>query len=908
MIREVKFLKKRIGWISLIVILFIILLFTGSIANFITDIEWFREVKYLSVYFTKIKAILILMIPIFSVFFIGLLLYYISIRKSIIRFNKVIEIKASRKKLEKNIFLIVDAIISLLLSYSFADSYWYRILQFSDSTSFNIKDPIFNMDVSFYIFKLPLIQSINDLFIGLLVFLVIITLVVYFTLNVKDKMTLDLKSIFSWGKANKSGLTGFAGKQLAIVSAIILLLISIDYILKAFELVYSPRGVVFGAGYTDANISLNFYRVISIVSFIAAVVVFVSIILSKVKPIVVSILSIVILIVLQGVTSEVVQNLIVKTNQISYEDKYIKNNINYTRKAFNLDNISQNNYSVNNNLSKDDLSNNKETIENIKINSYKPALDFYNQVQVLKYYYSFNDIDVDRYNINNKYSEVFIAPREINTDAIEPNTWQSRHLVYTHGYGIVMSKVNSVTSDGQPNFVIKDIPPQNDTNIDLKNSRIYFGEKTNDYAVVNTNREEVDYPSGESNAVNKYDGDTGIKMSFLNRLLFTVKEQNFNFMLSQDINSNSKILINRNILDRVNKIAPFLTYDKDPYMVISGGKLYWIIDAYTTSDKYPYSQPYNDVNYIRNSVKVIIDAFDGTTNFYIVDKNDPIANSYSKIFKGLFKDVDTIPQDLRAHFRYPEELFNLQCQVLAKYHMTEPSVFLTGEDLWEVAKNQNSDETDKGLNQASYVVMKLPQENKEEMILLQYFNMRDKENMVSILGARMDNENYGKLVLYRFPSQQAIDSPYLFKNKLNQDPNISKELSLWKSNGSQVYFGDTSILPINNSLLYVEPMYLIAQGKNSIPEMKRVIVKYGDKIVIDESIDKALEQIFNINVTNSTNPEASSSTPQTNINTDLAKQAKDLYDKAIEAQKNGDWAKYGDDISKLGDILNKLVK
>lgn len=909
--------KKSFGLGTLIVLIIIAIVFFDSIVNFVVNVKWFKEVGYLSVYFTKLLAVIRLMVPIFVIISLGIWVYYRSLRGSIYRLVNVTEVNKARRSLERKIFTIANIIISFLISFSIASNYWYRILQFENATSFNIKDPIFHKDVSFYVFKLPLIESLYSSLIVLLVLLVILTLMTYFVLSAKDKIVSgEFRNVTSFGKKGfRNGLTKFAGKQLAVVSALILLSLSLGYFIKSWNIVYSPRGVVFGAGYTDTHVTLLFYKIISIVSILAAVVIFISVLRAKAKPIIISIVIIVVLIIGEGVASVVVENFIVKSNQISLEQPYIANNIEYTRKAFNVEGVDQKEFPVKNNLSVEDINANKDTIDNIKINSFAPALEFYNQVQVIRYYYGFNDIDVDRYNINGKYNQVFVAAREINLQSLEgnANTWQNRHLIYTHGYGAVMSKVNSVTSEGQPDFVIKDIPPENSTNIKLDNPRIYFGEKTDDYAIVDTDRSEFDYPKGGDNQLNKYDGKAGIQMNMLNRVLFAVNEKNINFLLSRDINNNSKILINRNIMDRVQKIAPFLNYDPDPYVVISNGKLYWIIDAYTTSDRYPYSQPYNNVNYIRNSVKIVVDAVDGTTNFYMVDKNDPIINSYAKIFPNLFKDVSTLSQDLRDHFRYPEQLFNIQSNVLAKYHVTDPVVFYNGEDLWEISANQKKVEDQKQANESSYVVMRLPDGQSEEMLLLEYFNMRNKDNMVAIYGARMDKDNYGKMVLYKFPPQSTIYSPYMFKQKVNQDPDISKEISLWNKEGSEVIYGDTMIVPIKNSLLYIDPIYIRATGKNSIPEMKRVVVGYGDKIILAESIDTALQQIFNYAAPETQTPAAPGTTPTTPATVDgnvkeKIKNAKDAFDKAVEAQKNGDWAKYGEYIKNLQDILNDMNK
>ncbi|KZL88415.1 UPF0182 family protein [Clostridium magnum] len=903
-------MKKKLFLSTTIFIILMCISFFARIVDLIVNIEWYKEVGYISVYFTKLVAIIKLMIPIFLISFIGIWLYYKSLRLSIIKYKKVVEVNSEKNKIEKRIFFTSNLIISLIISYAFSAAYWYRILQFTNSVKFNIKDPIFNIDISFYVFKLPLIQSIYGAMVSLLGFLVFITFITYSILSAKDKIysTKNIKRRFSRINLVNGGLTRFAGKQLAIISALIMVCVSIGYMLKAFGLVYSPRGVAFGASYTDVHVSMLFYKIIVVVSLIAAIVIFTSVLASKVKPIVASIGLIVILVITEGVASNAVQTFLVKSNEKTLEQPYIKYNIDYTRKAFNIEDIQAQPFEVKDNLTKEDINNNKDTIDNIRVNSYNPALEFYNQVQIIRYYYGFNDVDVDRYNVNNKSNQVFVAAREINSQAIDPSTWQNKHLIYTHGYGVVMSKVNSVTSEGQPDFVIKDMPPQNSTNIDLENSRIYFGEKTDDYAIVNTKMNEFDYPKGGDNQTNKYDGKAGIKMSFMSKILFAANQGDLNFLLSRDITSESKILINRNIVDRVKKIAPFLSYDSDPYIVISNGRLYWVIDAYTSSDKYPFSQIQSNINYIRNSVKVVIDAYDGNTDFYLVDKNDPIAISYSKIFPGLFKDTDKLSNDIKQHFKYPEDLFTIQCNILGKYHVTDPGVFYNGEDLWEVSKNQKQVEGEKDASEAPYVVMKLPGEKNEEMVVIQYFNMRNKDNMVALFGARMDGENYGKMVLYKFPPQKTVYSPYLFKQKLNQDTAISKELSLWNKGDSQVQFGDTIIVPINNSLLYVEPMYLRASGKNSIPEMKRVIVSYGENIILAENIESALEQMFNYKQEDKGINQSNVSSGNSAEKLDKIKQVKEVYDKALEAQKNGDWAKYGEYIKQLGEMITELNK
>lgn len=840
--------------------------------------------------------------------YIAIWMYYKTFKSSILRWKKVVEVNKNKERLKRKIIIFINIIISFIVSITFASNYWYTILQFANATSFNTVDPLFKKDISFFIFKLPLIESLYRMFITLLVVLVIITIVIYITLTAKDHILHSNKgNIFSKLKNFKRGITKFAGRQLSIVSSLILMLVSLGYLVKAWNLVYSPRGIVFGAGYTDIHVTLRFYQTIAVVSLIAAIITFISILKYKAKPVIISVIVVVALIFGEHITANLVQKFQVQSNEKTLEKPYIQYNIDNTRKAFNLHTIGEVPFEIKNDLTKEDINFNKDTIDNIKINSFKPALEFYNQFQYMRFYYGFNDLDIDRYNINGKYNQVFIAPREIELESLKDNsnTWQNRHLVYTHGYGVAMSKVNSVTSEGQPDFVINNIPLENKTSIKTDNPRIYFGESTNDYSIVNTKIGELDYPKGGENQTNNYDGKAGMKMSVANRILFAINKKSTQFLLSNDITSNSKILIDRNIVQRVKKIAPFLTYDSDPYIIINEGRLYWIIDAYTTSNRYPFSQPQNGVNYMRNSIKVAIDAVDGIPEFYIVDKKDPIANNYSKIFTKLFKDSETVPSGIKEHFRYPEVLFNLQCNVLGKYHITDPGVFYNGDDVWSIATNKEKVEGKNEKNKASYVIMKLPNESTEEMILLEYFNTKGRDNMVSLLAARMDGDNYGKMVLYKFPPKQTVYSPVLFKQKMNQDTIISKELSLWNTQGSQVQFGETLIIPIKNSLIYVEPMYLRAKGEKSIPEMKKVIVSYGDKIVLADNIELALEQIFDYTDKNN----ISQTKEKLNLDEkslENIKIAKEIYNKALEAQKNGKWAEYGIFIKQLGDTLNKI--
>jgi hypothetical protein len=865
-------------------------------------------VGYLSVYFTKILTMLKLMVPVFIITYIGIWLYYRSIRKSILHLKKVVEVNSMKESTQNKIFIACNLLVSFVFSFAFASAYWDMILKFLNAVSFNVKDPIYDMDVSFYVFKLPLIESLYSFVITLLVFLVIIKLMVFVAFKSSDifnagRIQNGLVDPKEFGK----DLIKFGGKQIAIISSLIALLLSLGFLVNIFNLAYSPRGVAYGASYTDIHVTLLFYKILMVACIIAAVIIFISVLRSKVKPIIISIGAIVLISIVQVISGVVVQNSIVTPNEKQFEQPYIENNIAFTRKAFNLEDITTKPFNVKNDLKKGDISDNQKTIDNIRINSTAQALEFYNQVQILRYYYNFSDIDVDRYKINDKYSQVFISAREINSELISPDTWQNTHMIYTHGYGVVMSKVNAVTSEGQPDFVIKDMPINNSTDIKLTNPRIYFGEQTDKYALVNTNVSEFDYPQGNVNKVTSYDGEAGIKMSFMNKVLFAINNGELNFLLSRDINSTSKILINRNIVERTKAIAPFLSYDQDPYVVVSEGKVYYILDAYTTSTQYPYSQPQNGINYIRNSVKVVIDAYDGSTNYYMADPTDPIVQTYAKIYPDFFKDMSEISDDLKAHFRYPSDIFNVQSAVLGKYHVTDPGVFYSGEDIWDVSKSAKAVGGEVKTTIPPYIIRKLPGAASQEMVLQQYFNIKTKFNMTAILGARMDVGNYGKLFLEEFPAEKTVYSPHLFNQSISQDTTISAQLSLWDTGGSEVQYGDTVILPINNSLLYIEPLYLRASGKNSIPEMKKIILSYDSKLLMVDNMETGLAQIFNYKAPNEVvTGDGTTSEPLSQAKIGLIKQANDLYLKALEAQRNLDWTKYGEYNQQLGNLLKQL--
>lgn len=889
-------------WAKLIVAIVIIIALFSVLSGFIINIEWFKEMGYVSVFFTSFKAKVMIFVPSIIIIFTLVFFYTRYLRNSYFKINNVIEEK-KRLKRQNGLMGGASFIIAFLMSMAFTSSFWYEILQFINGSDFKVKDPIFNIDVGFYVFKLPLIGDILGILITLVILMIIVTLGFYGILKLKNGIT-ELVGFRDFIRGTENPLIRFIAKQLAIFGALLLLLFSGTFYLKMLNLVYSTRGVVFGAGYTDIHIAKPMYMVIAIACIVASLIVAYAVMTKKIKLIMVTGAFIVLLIVGEGIASVLVEQLVVTPNAREKEMPYITSNIDYTRNAFGLNNISEKLFPVDNKLSQKDLNDDKSTIDNIRINEFAQAGEVYNQIQAISNFYRFNDVDIDRYEINGQLRQMFISARELdnsNRDA-KFQTWQNKHLFYTHGYGVVMSPTNTVNETGLPDYVIKDIPPVSSL-IKLDRPQIYFGEINDDYVVVNARSNEIDYPSGTDNKENRYDGTAGIKLNLLNRLLLTISYGDFNFLLSNDIKSDSKILINRSIMNRIEKIAPFINYDSDPYLVVSNGKLYWIVDGYTTSDRYPYSEPYNGINYIRNSVKVVVDAYNGNVDFYLADKSDAIASTIGKIYSGLFKDFSSMPADLKKHLRYSEDTLMTQASVFEKYHMKNPDVFYNSEDLWAVAKYKNTDGSDVTVEPV-YQVMKTPGDTKARFLLTIPFTVAKKDNMISWLAVGV-NEGVPEMSAITFPKDTSILGPQQFNSKLNTNTEISSTMTLLGQKGSEVILGETNIIPIKNSLLYVKPFYLKADTGKTLPELKKVIMGFGDRIVMADDIKGAFDKLFGTNVNVSDNTQITTTGAAISA-PDLVNKAADLFKKATDAQKSGDWAAYGNYLKQLQNTLNDL--
>ncbi len=913
---KIKKSKYLVG--GLVAALFIVLISFNEIMSFLVNYQWFGEVGYREVFLTKMKMQLLIGVPFFLILTVFLYSYLLLLKRSYYKHIVSHHTGITEGSLNR-ILLIPSIFFSFLTTTTAVGSLWFDILQFINAVSFNIADPIFNRDIGFYFFQLPLFRGILNTVLGLLFVFVILTVLFNAIMFSLRRPTLyQVEEGGGRGTALFNTIGQVTKKQLIIIGAIFLVTLAFSFYLSVYNLLLSggnERGVVFGAGYSDIMVILNTYRVQAVTAIIAAILLIIGYRRSKMKSMLAAPILLVVVSIVGNMAALAIQNFVVAPNELSRERQYIEHNIAYTQRAYGLDKVVIDEFEVKNDLTLEDLQNNKDIIDNIRINDYRPAIETYNQVQAIRSYYRFLDVDIDRYYINGKYTQVFLAPREIDINLLSDTakTWINQHLKYTHGYGVVLSPVNAVTSEGQPELAIKNIPPVSNIDISIDRPEIYFGELTNHHIIVKTKEKEFDYPTGNDNAEATYEGNAGIQLNGLNRMLYSYHTKTLKLLLSGSITSESRIVLHRNILDRVNKIAPFIKYDEDPYIVIDEGKLYWMIDGYTVSGQYPYSTPTSmageSLNYIRNSVKVVIDAYNGDVDYYIADESDPVILTYKNIFPGLFKPLEEMPTGLKAHVRYPQDLFDLQTQVYSIYHMTNPSVFYNQEDVWFLAKEKYGDNQQDVESQ--YMIMKLPDEAKEELILSVSYTPKGLQNLTALLMVRNDIDNYGELNIYRMPKDRNIDGPMQIEAKIDSDTIISKDLSLWGEGGSSVIRGNVLVIPIESSILYVEPLYIRGSSNSgqSLPLVKRVIVAYSDKVVMEETLQQALEKLFG----SYTDIDTPIEEPVEEIPSELQQTTKELIDAAVKAYDNanaasqaGNWAEYGVFIDELETILKQL--
>ena len=774
---------------------------------------------------------------------------------------------------------------------------WEVVLQYLNASSFDQLDPIFGKDVAFYVFILPFWLMIKSLVWETMIVISIGVGLIYFF---KRFIYVAPTGVVLLPEARRT-LSGLAG--------CFFLLFASEFYIQRYELLTKGNKLISGIGFADDYGSIPILYILILVSLLGAAFSFSGLVRPGMKKILISVVALALVYFVGNVYPKVLQKFVVAPNELIKEAPYIERTISGTLNAYGLSNTETHGLSGSESLTAESIRKNDATIENIRLWDEEPLLDTLGQIQEIRTYYQFQSVDNDRYRINGKYRQTLLSPRELLSSNLPNRTWINEHLTFTHGYGVSLSPVNQVTPEGLPVLIIKDIPPQSNMDLKVTQPEIYFGELANDHVFVNTGTKEFDYPEGEKNVYKNYEGKGGFPVgSFIKKVFLAARFKTLKILFSDDIENESRVLMYRNITERVQKVAPFLKLDNDPYLVISEGRLIWLYDAYTVSNRYPYSQQIPRFgNYVRNSVKVSIDAYDGSMNFYISDLSDPIIKTYQNIFPNLFQNLSEMPEDLRNHIRYPSDLFAIQTFIYATYHMKRPQVFYNKEDQWEIP------EIDGRVMQPYYTIMKLPGEEKEEYILMVPYTPRGKSNLSAWMVARSDGANYGKLDVYMFPKQNLVYGPSQIVARINQEAEISRQISLWDQRGSSVIQGTLLVIPIEESLIYVRPLYLKADA-GKIPELKRVIVGYEDNIAMEKTLDEALRKIFpGLSGISPSIPEELQGTAVAREERNLILSRTDyekiqsFYKKVVESQNKLDQSlsNYKKELEALGEVLQE---
>lgn len=929
-------ITKYLSWIGLGII-FLSFIFFSTIIAFITDWWWFSEVGYTEIFLKSLGAKIVLGMAVYVFAAVFLLINFLIAVSSKIPWlvtlpeSLIGQSVSLDNRIVKKLGIIACLIGALFLGLIAASS-WQDVLLFLNSTQFGIPDPVFGKDVAFYIFSLPVFNLGLGLMRALFLGSILGCGAVYIL-----RGSLNISGLLSkLGKLGGSELNNLglpvikAGKQketssharihMGILLSFFLVIAAAGTYLSLFTLLTSQSGPVFGAVFTDVNVMVPLLRVSILVTIFASFACLYWGIKGKTSWLLGAVTLYFLIGLVSGIVPSIFQKLIVAPNELAKETPFITNNIAATRHAYNLSKIEEREISGDKPLTAGDLANNNLTIKNVRLWDRSPLLSTFSQIQEIRTYYEFASVDNDRYTVDGEIRQIMLSLRELATESLPNRSWINERLTFTHGYGLAGGPVNQVTAEGLPVLFVKDLPPKSDIKeLTVTRPEIYYGELSNDYVFVKTKSKEFDYPKGEENVYTTYEGRGGVEInSPIKRLFYAIRLGSLKFLLSNDITNESRILYNRNIKERIAKIVPFLTIDRDPYAVVVDGKIYWVADAYTTSALYPYSQPLSlngdRVNYIRNSVKVVLDAYNGTVTFYQADTEDPLIRTYAKIFPTSFRPFTDLPKGLISHLRYPEDIFTLQTAIYTTYHMDDPQIFYNKEDQWEIPSIVTEGETDTTstvpVMTPRHMIMKLPGEKKEEYILMLPFTPRAKDNLSAWMVARNDADFYGKLLVYRFPKQKLIFGPKQVIGRINQDAEISRQISLWDQRGSQVIQGPLLVIPIEESLIYVRPLYLKADtGK--IPELKRVIVAYENKIAMEETLEAGLSKIFGTGMAKAVPLEKKNEqeiTASIQSTVDIIKEANDIYEVAIRAQKEGDWARYGEEIKRLGETLKKIQK
>ena len=860
---------------------------------------WMRQLGYTGVFWT----LLALQWELFCVAFVVALLYlWVNLRhaarngdtfrsghltsESTVAEKLGIQISPTVLKLTMGTVAAAAALLFAAIFYAQWDTY----LRFRYGGSFGLSDPLFGVDVGFYLFRLPFYELLQ-------ISLTVLTLITLLAV-------LALYAYFGLLRFSRSGqMEGRSAKAVPHLSILFFALVASwgwGFYLDHYELLYSTQGVVYGAGYTADHVTRIAFWIMAGASGALCALLVLNFFRPRFRAVAIGFgIYVALYVIAVLLLPALLQRFRVQPNELALETPYLKNNIEFTREAYSLDKIQETSYPALADLTSEVIARNQDTIQNIRLWDYRPLLQMYQQAQEIRLYYQFYQADVDRYHLPDGYHQVMLSARELSAQLpAEAQTWVNQELQFTHGYGLVMSFVSKTVGGGFPQYVLENIPPESAYGLPINQPSIYYGESMPGYRIVATGAKEFDYPKGNQNVYTSYEGTGGIPLDSLwKRLLFAWTQSDINILFTSYLRPESRIQMWRRVGERVEQIAPFLRLDHDPYAVVSEGKLYWIQDAYTVADHFPYSSPYaagfeEGLNYIRNSVKVVVDMYDGTVRFYVMDPNDPVLAVYRRAFPGVFLDLNQLSADLKTHLRYPEDLFSIQADQYRTFHMTVPQVFYNREDLWVFPQENYAGNV--APMQPYYILMKLPGSDQLEYLLMTPFTPQKRDNMISWVAARCDFPEYGKMLFYQLPKEKLIYGPMQIEAMIDQNTTISQQLTLWDQRGSRVIRGNLIAVPIENSFLYVVPVYLTAAGTN-FPQLKRVIVISGDKVAMEPTLDEAIQSVFGTQQPQKGAP-ARSGTPELG-------QARTQFDEAQKAMQQGDWEKFGKAMEALKRLL-----
>jgi len=916
------------GLIAALIVAFIVL---SLVDGLIVDLLWFDALGFRQVFTITVLAQIAIFAIVWVVAFIAIALSgLIALRLShererlrvVRRTDDVVEvnlpelIRSLGDRVPWRLIVIGGAALLALFAAQGESASWDVYLKALEGVPFGLKDPAFGYDVGFYVFTLPLLEGLRDLFMLILFFTAAVTGAVYWA-----RGSMDFRE-------SPPNVSSQCAAHLSVLAGIFFIERALNYWIDRFELTLHTNGVVFGLRYVDHVLWQPGLWLLMALALVAAAICFAN---TRDRGLRLPVTAAVIVFgpaVILTLLQPVIERLRVKPDELTIEQPYLERNIAMTRRAFELDGVDVRPFAGLGKLTQTSLDQDATTIKNIRLWDPRPLIATYQQLQNIRLYYDFRDVDIDRYWIDNDYTQVMLSARELNVDLLPDNaqTWVNRHLKFTHGYGIVMSPVNTKDQEGLPILAIKNIPPQSEEpSLKVNQPGIYFGEEPDVYSVVNALTPEFDYPSGNDNVSDFYKGSGGVQISgFWRRLLFSFYYRDVNLLVTENIIPGSRILLRRNITDRIKYIAPFINQDRDPYIVLTDGQLNWIVDGYTYSDHYPYSQINGDgINYIRNSVKIVVNAYTGHTDFYVADPDDPLIRTWERIYPGMFKPLSEMPANLHSHIRYPEDFFLTQAEMYGTYHMKDPSTFYNREDLWTFPRENYAGETVP--MQPYYVIMRLPGETHAEYVLMLPMVPQGRDNMIAWLAARCDGADYGHLFEFAFSKDRLFYGPYQIQARINQNPDISQQYSLWNQMGSKVILGNLLVIPIEDSLLYVEPLYIRAQN-GQLPELKRVLASSGDRTVMDTTIDSTLDALFKgvenaAPVVASVAPPSAMNAPPGNgaalpESSSQAASPRTLgqlqsatthYSRAIASLKQGDWITFGSEMRQLGNDLGEPV-